>query len=125
MALVDPEQTVTVPKHVTASTGFDIFRHAFEAYLHPGASPMTDMLALEAIRLVAENLPAAAEQAGEHLDDFMKRIGMWLSLKGLGVSEEEVVLIADHSQVLPDYKNNPRVAPRDEILEMLKASYQR
>jgi len=50
---------------------------------------------------------------------------LWLSLKGLGVSEEEVVLIADHSQVLPDYKNNPRVATRDEIYEILMNSYQR
>ena len=35
---------------------------------------------------------------------------MWLGLKQLGVTEEDVVEIADHSRVLPDYKNNPRVA---------------
>jgi alcohol dehydrogenase class IV len=67
----------------------------------------------------------AAEKSCEVLDDFLKKIGMWLSLEGLGVSEEEVVLITDHSQVLPDYKNNPRVATRDDIYEILTNSYHR
>jgi len=215
VAIVDPELSVTVPRHVTASTGFDVFCHAFEAYLHPNASPLTDIMALEAIGLVAKHLPAAvedgsnlearealawgntlaglcianagvtlphglgmtiggycpqvmhgealavtypeftrytypyavvkfaamgrifnsdlkdepdevaAEKSCEALDDFLKKIGMWLSLEGLGVSEEEVVLITDHSQILPDYKNNPRIATRDEISEILKNSYQR
>ena len=59
------------------------------------------------------------------IDAFLKEIDLWLSLEGLGVTEEEVVLIADHSQVLLDYKNNPRVATRDEIYEILINSYQR
>jgi len=67
----------------------------------------------------------AAKKSCEVKDAFLKEIDFWLSLKGLGVSEEEVVLIADHSQVLPDYKNNPRVATRDEIYEILMNSYQR
>ncbi len=67
----------------------------------------------------------AAEKSCDVLDGFLKEIDIGLSLKGLGVREEEVVLIADHSQVLPDYKNNPRVATRDEIYEILMNSYQR
>ena len=45
------------------------------------------------------------------LDEFQQGIGMWLSLEGLGVSQEDVLLIADHCQVLPDYKTT-RVSPR-------------
>jgi alcohol dehydrogenase class IV len=67
----------------------------------------------------------AAEKSCEVLDTFMKQIGMWLSFEGLGVSEAEVAWIADRSQVLPDYKNNPRVATKDEIHTMLMSSYQR
>jgi alcohol dehydrogenase class IV len=67
----------------------------------------------------------AAEKSCEALDAFMKRIGMWLSLEGLEVPEEDVAVIADFSQRLPDYKNNPRVATRDEIYTMLKNSYRR
>jgi len=215
VAIVDPELMTTVPQHVTASTGFDVFCHAFESYLHVNASPYTDLMALEAIRIVSQFLPkvledgsnlkareamawadtlaglcianagvtlphgigmtiggycphvmhgealavtypeftrytypcavdkfatmgrifdptlegevdeVAAERSCEAVDAFLKKIGMWLSLKRLGVSEEEVALIADHSQVLPDYKNNPKVATRDEIYEMLMNSYER
>ena len=37
---------------------------------------------------------------------------------------EEVILIADHCHVLPDYKQ-PRIATSDEILEILQSSYRR
>jgi alcohol dehydrogenase len=49
---------LTVPEHITASTGFDVFAHAFESFINPAGSAYTDMMALEAVRLVAENLPA-------------------------------------------------------------------
>jgi alcohol dehydrogenase class IV len=67
----------------------------------------------------------AAAKACEALDKFLQKIGMWLSLKNLGVTMEEVSLIADNSRVLPDYKNNPRIASRDEIFEMLQRSFTR
>jgi alcohol dehydrogenase len=67
----------------------------------------------------------AAEKLCEALDAFLKQIGMWLSLEGLGVPESDLKLIADHSQDLPDYKNNPWLATRDEIYEILVKSYQR
>ena len=50
---------------------------------------------------------------------------MWLSLQGLGATLEDISVIADNSRVLPDYKNNPRIASRDEIYEMLVKSYSR
>jgi len=61
VAIVDPELMETVPSHVTASTGFDAFCHAFESLLHPAASPYTDRMALEAIELVARYLPVVVE----------------------------------------------------------------
>jgi alcohol dehydrogenase class IV len=48
---------LTVPQHVTASTGFDVFCHAFESMLHPNASAYTDTLAGEAIRTIVKTLP--------------------------------------------------------------------
>ena len=55
--IVDPELMLTVPEHLTASTGFDAFCHSFESMLHPNASPYIDILALKAIQLIAETLP--------------------------------------------------------------------
>ena len=39
-ALVDPELMLTLPAKVTAATGFDVFAHAFESYIHPGGIPV-------------------------------------------------------------------------------------
>lgn len=59
LALVDPELTVSMPPTVTASTGADAFIHAVEGYVAVKASPLSDLFALEAVRIIYENLPAA------------------------------------------------------------------
>lgn len=65
VSVIDPELSMTVPEHITASTGFDVFAHAFESYIHTGASVYTDMHALEAIRLVVKYLPAAVRNGSD------------------------------------------------------------
>jgi alcohol dehydrogenase class IV len=74
-----------------------------------------------------ENEPddIAAEKFCAIFDEFMQEINMWIDLESFGVTKEEIKHIADHSQVLPDYKNNPRVASRDEIFEILVRSFSR
>jgi alcohol dehydrogenase class IV len=75
--------------------------------------------------LVDMPVEEAAAQSCEEIDRFLKSIGMWLSLDGLGVTHQDVIAIAGNARVLPDYKNNPRIANRDEILAMLNASLTR
>ncbi len=58
VAVVDPELMITVPEHITASTGYDAFCHSFESILHPNSSPYTDTLAWSAIEIVINTLPA-------------------------------------------------------------------
>ena len=65
VSIVDPQLMVTVPEHITASTGFDVFAHAFESYIHNDASVYTDMHALEAIRRVIEYLPIVLENGAD------------------------------------------------------------
>lgn len=65
VSIVDPELMVTVPKHMTAATGFDVFAHAFESYIHPNGSPYTDLMALEALRIAAKYLPGAVETGAD------------------------------------------------------------
>jgi alcohol dehydrogenase class IV len=215
VSIVDPELVKTVPEHVTASTGFDVFCHAFESLIHCGTSPYIVMMAKEAIRLAAEHLPvavkdgsnmearsamawadtlaglcianagvtlphgmgmaiggmyphvmhgealavtypdfmrytyksaiqefaavgrifnsvlesqsdeAAAEKSCDEVDKFLKKIGMWLSLEDFKVPEDELDELAEACLVLPDYKNNPRVANLEEIKELLDKSYKR
>jgi len=59
VSLLDPALTVTMPPGLTAHTGLDALTHAIEAYVSNASSPMTDLLALEAIRLVGASLPQA------------------------------------------------------------------
>ncbi len=59
IALVDPDFTRTVPANITANTGVDALCHAMEAYVSLKATPITDSLALQAIKLVPDNLRAA------------------------------------------------------------------
>ncbi|HOW54513.1 MAG TPA: iron-containing alcohol dehydrogenase [Syntrophorhabdaceae bacterium] len=55
-ALIDPVTTTTMDAHLTACTGMDALTHAIEAYVSDASSPITDLHALEAIRLVSSSL---------------------------------------------------------------------
>lgn len=215
IAIVDPELTATMPKSVTAQTGFDAFCHNFEAYISVNTNPLVEIMALDAIWRVVEYLPRALAdgrdmeareqmswvdtlggftnsnggvtlphglgmQVGGHcpkvthgqalaaiypeftrytypaaiqkfatvgrifdpelkkdddelaaqkacvaIDDFLKKIGLWIGFKDLGVTKEDIREIADCGQVLGDYLNNPRVASIDEMYEILMACYER
>lgn len=56
VAIVDPEFVMTVPKRTVALSGIDTLSHALEAYVSVMASDFTRPWALEAIKLVFENL---------------------------------------------------------------------
>lgn len=61
VAIVDPALTVSVPPKVTAATGVDALTHAVEAYISKNASPVSDALALQAIRLISRSLRTAVK----------------------------------------------------------------
>ena len=59
VAIVDPTYTLSLPPEVAAETGMDALVHAVEPYLSPSATPLSDALALQAVRLVIDSLPGA------------------------------------------------------------------
>ncbi len=59
LSIVDPKLMVSVPPHLTAYQGFDALFHALEGYIANIASPMSDMFALESIRLIGKYLATA------------------------------------------------------------------
>ena len=63
-AVLDPALTAGLPADITAETGMDAFTHAIEAYTNRFASAKTNGYAMEAIKLINENLPAAVKDGG-------------------------------------------------------------
>lgn len=213
VAIVDPELMLTVPKQVTAATGFDVFCHAFESTINPGSGAYIELLAWEAISVIAATLPDllnnlnnvearekmawadtlaglciasagvtlphgmgmaiggmyphvahgeslaivypacteftwkhAKEQYGKMakildpalknmenadaaamspkvIEAFLKKIGMYKKLSDVNMPENEIEKLAEQCMVLPDYKGNPRVASKDEMLALVRDSY--
>ena len=64
LALLDPELTLSLPPGPTAETGIDALCHAIESYTSINASPISEMLSLEAISLIAENLRTCVHEGG-------------------------------------------------------------
>ena len=59
VAIVDPELAETMPAKLTAHTGKDALTHAIEAYVSTLHAAFTDPLALRAIEMVFNYLPAS------------------------------------------------------------------
>jgi len=83
-ALIDPETTATMDAYLTACTGMDALVHAIEAYVSNAHSPVTDLHAMEAVRLVSSNL---ADVIRRPLDiDLRCRLMLGSMLAGLAFS---------------------------------------
>ncbi|MGB9595286.1 MAG: iron-containing alcohol dehydrogenase [Candidatus Poribacteria bacterium] len=62
---VDPMLTLTVPPNMTASTGMDALTHCIESYANLFAHPITDMYAIEGIKLISANLKKAFDDGND------------------------------------------------------------
>jgi len=90
LALVDPEITVSLPAHITASTGMDALTHAIEAFITRGAHAMSDALAMESSLLIFRHLRDAVRDGGNMTARGAMSIastlgGMAFSISGLGM----------------------------------------
>ncbi|MFN7950103.1 MAG: aldehyde dehydrogenase family protein [bacterium] len=65
VAILDPELLATLPRRMTASTGFDALTHAIEAATSRISNPISDSQALHAIRLIARWLPVCVENGAD------------------------------------------------------------
>lgn len=59
ISILDPTLTISLSPYYTAGTGIDTLAHAIEAYTSVYASPISDLFAIEAIKLVGKNLRTA------------------------------------------------------------------
>ena len=89
VALVSPLMTLTCPRSVTAASGVDALVHAIESYLSVNASPITNAIALGAIKLIVKALPKAYAnpsnlQAREDMATASLMAGMAFGNAGVG-----------------------------------------
>jgi alcohol dehydrogenase len=93
VALIDPLTTVSMPPYLTACTGMDALVHAVEAYVSTANSPLLDLHALEAVRLVYDNLPKVLATP----DDIELRGKMTLASLQAGLAFSNASLGAVHA----------------------------
>jgi len=96
-AIVDPELTLTVPRDVSFDTGFDALAHAIESYISRKASPVTDALAVHAMKLIAENLPKVVEDGS----DIKAREGMCMAATLMGFNIANSTVCVPHRMQYP------------------------
>ena len=65
VAVLDPEMTRSLPPHMTSTTGMDALTHAIEAYIGRSTTKQTRSAALEAARLISENLERAYKDGND------------------------------------------------------------
>ena len=93
LSIVDPKLMISVPPKQTAYTGMDAFFHATEAYLATCRQPASDMLALEAVHLIAHTLPEAVADG----DNLEARTVMAWACSAAGLCESYSSCISQHS----------------------------
>jgi len=91
VAILDPMLTLSMPPQVTANTGMDALVHAIESYVSATTTPFAEILAIEAIRLIAHNLPLAYSKGS----NLIARYNMLLaaSLAGLAFASSRLGIV--------------------------------
>ncbi len=100
LAIVDPENTRTMPPAIAAATGLDVLCHALESFTaipyterprpnrpierpaYQGSNPISDMWALQAIEMTTQYLPRAVRNPND--DEARAHMILAASLAGIG-----------------------------------------
>lgn len=93
VAIMDPELTFTVPPLVTASTGMDALTHALEAYTCLYAQPISDALAIDAMKKISKSISKATKVGS----DIEARTNMMLGSLMAGMAFTNSFLGSVHS----------------------------
>jgi len=65
LVILDPELIFSLPPKVTAETGIDAFTHAIECFICNKSNPMSDLFALDSMRLISKYLRRAVKNGSD------------------------------------------------------------
>lgn len=97
VALLDPALTVSQPRSITATSGFDAIAHAVETYVTTMRNPLSELFSREAWRLLEPNYERVLNQP----DNLEARGAMQLGAYYAGVAIENSMLGATHACANP------------------------
>jgi len=158
LGLLDPENTRTMPPPVAASSGLDILSHAVESFTampyterprpdrpavrpaYQGANPISDIWALQSLRMVAQYIVRAVDDAGD--DEARANMMLAAAYAGIGFGNAGVHLphgmsypVSGHLRsyrtpvlvegTLPQHrvtKLSPRPASPDDLAKLFEAA---
>ena len=92
LAVLDPTLTLTCPRSVTINSAMDALAHTVEAYTSVNPNPKDMILAINAMRLIRENLPKAIE----NLQDLDARGNMLFAADIAGIAFAEMSIHIGH-----------------------------
>lgn len=105
VSLIDPETTLTMPKELTIETGLDALTHAIEAFVSNAHSPMTDMNALEAMKIITKYLPKTFEEP-ENME-YREKMMLGSLYAGLAFSNASLGAVHAMAHSLGGFKDLP------------------
>lgn len=88
-SIIDPFLTYSMPEHITINTGVDVLTHAIEAYLSSKSFPLNDLYAIQAIKIVLENLKLASQKEKEA----MNKMAYASMLAGISIAHASTILL--------------------------------
>jgi alcohol dehydrogenase len=97
VALLDPALTVSQPRSITATSGFDAIAHAVETYVTTKRNPLSELFSREAWRLLEPNYERVLNQP----DNLEARGAMQLGAFYAGLAIENSMLGATHACANP------------------------
>jgi len=97
VAILDPALTVSQPRSITATSGFDAIAHAVETYVTTKRNPVSEIFSREAWRLLEPNYERVLSQP----NDLEARGAMQLGAFYAGVAIENSMLGATHACANP------------------------
>ncbi len=97
VALLDPALTVSQPRSITATSGFDAIAHAVETYVTTKRNPLSQLFSREAWRLLEPNYERVLSQP----DNLEARGAMQLGAFYAGVAIDNSMLGATHACANP------------------------
>lgn len=115
ISIIDGVNTTTMNYELTAATGMDALVHAFEAYVSNASSSITDINAIEAIKLINTNLVNVLNEP--HNLEYRNNMVKGSLLAGMAFSNASLGMVHAMAHSLGGLKDSPHGECNSILLE--------